>query len=45
MKIEHIIILALIAFILFRHSANEERLQWIDYRGYKYDIRIDRHVH
>lgn len=44
-RLEHIIILALVVFIFFRQTKNEERLCWVDYRGYKYDIKIDRKVH
>jgi len=44
-KVEHLIILALIAFILFRSTENEEKLRWTDYRGHDYEVKINRHVH
>jgi len=44
-KIEHLIILALILFLLFRTTNNEERLAWTDYRGHDYSVKINRKVH
>lgn len=45
-----LVILALIAVIIWllvrkREIQNEQRMRWTDYRGYNYDIAINRSVH
>ena len=44
-KLEHVIIVVLLLLFLYRRTQNEERLQWTDYRGHNYDVRINRDVH
>ena len=44
-RLEHIVILVLLYFLLTRSSHNEQRLKWIDYRGHHYDVEATRHVH
>lgn len=44
-RLEHIIIILLLVYIFFKETKNEERIQWTDYAGRSWDIRVDRRVH
>ena len=44
-RLEHIVILVLLYFLLTRSSHNEQTLRWMDYRGHKYEVETNRYVH